>query len=1159
MFRKLFQSSENNICRPNSTKARHLHWEKLEDRLCLSANPVVVNSELHDISSSLNIASEISAPAAISMPNVIAAKMDSQLWSALQDDISGATTSTGPISSNPLQILAKRSATDDIEIVVEVGTWSANVVSDLSTLGIDVTLSNESLKKVQGWASASEIDALLADGNVAYVSLPDYGVTNAGLVTTEGDAILRTDEVRSVFENLGIDGTGIRVGVISDGVDNRATVASTGDLPSSITVNPSLPGGGDEGTAMLEIVHDLAPGAELFFSSGISGTMAMIDSVNWLVSQGVDIIVDDLGFFLQPYFEDGAIADTVASAVASGVSYFSSAGNQAGDHYQADFDLSGTFTYNGVLHELHEFASGDIALGVAIAPGGRADVILQWSDQFGASANDYNLFFFDNTLTNILDVGDVQQDGTQNPIETVSLVNNGATPAVVQLVVARVAGAADRELELFVLNDVAQEYAVPTDAIIGHQARTEVVTVAAIDQADPGNDDIQAFSSRGPSTIYTNFMTQTSTTRNSLDGAAIDGVQTRTGDLGLTNINGASLDPFFGTSAAAPHAAAIAALLLDINPLLTPAAISTILADTAVDILANGYDDDSGAGRFDAYAAATSILPPTILDVTLSGSSWANGVEYAFSDLVAAGDQLRPIATQNVNTIEIQFSENVFLDGSELELRWTERLADGTSQNSTVASTGFSYDVGAHVATWTFGNLGDGKYSLELSDTVTDVAGNALDGDWSAMDSGTIDIYSDDPGSAFNVGNGVAGSPDYDMDGDGEFRLHFALLAGDYDGNGIVEATEAVTGDGDGDGTIGDADDINLRNSQAALNAKLPLLAAGGDFFDDEWINNADFAAWAQGFGGEFNGNDFLIWQRTYNSKSVWYVPSSSLAATASFDTVGLPPQVLNVIVSGSVSLHDPFSMDTVVGSGSQLATVPVGGADTISIVFSEGVNVDANSLMVIGLTTATLPQVADFSYDAATNTATWRFEGWALGDQYVLSLSDAITDLEGNNLDGEWTNPTSINTINSAVSTFPSGDGLSGGRFNFVMTLLPGDANLDGIVDGFDLNVLGTNWGVTVDALFTDGDFSGDGAVAGTDLYFLAPNYGTNLQNIWALADMDGDNDIDDDDLDIITSNMGMTGATWADGDLNGDGQVTLEDLDLAFAQFGLGLDLAA
>jgi len=104
---------------------------------------------------------------------------------------------------------------------------------------------------------------------------------------------------------------------------------------------------------------------------------------------------------------------------------------------------------------------------------------------------------------------------------------------------------------------------------------------------------------------------------------------------------------------------------------------------------------------------------------------------------------------------------------------------------------------------------------------VTDVAGNALDGDWSARDGGIIDIYSDDPPVAipFDVSNGTAGSPDYDLDNDREFRLHFALLAGDYNGDGVV---------------IGDLDDIALRDAQVILNAKLPLLAAGGDFMDDE-------------------------------------------------------------------------------------------------------------------------------------------------------------------------------------------------------------------------------------------------------------------------------------------------------------------------------------
>jgi hypothetical protein len=84
---------------------------------------------------------------------------------------------------------------------------------------------------------------------------------------------------------------------------------------------------------------------------------------------------------------------------------------------------------------------------------------------------------------------------------------------------------------------------------------------------------------------------------------------------------------------------------------------------------------------------------------------------------------------------------------------------------------------------------------------------------------------------------------------------------------------------------------------------------------------------------------------------------------------------VMNVIISGSQSVHDPFSFDTVDGSGAQLATVPVGLADTISFVFSEGVNVSAETLIVVGMRSANMPELVEFTYDPLTFTGTWRFE----------------------------------------------------------------------------------------------------------------------------------------------------------------------------------------
>src|SRR6185295_17799100 len=101
------------------------------------------------------------------------------------------------------------------------------------------------------------------------------------------------------------------------------------------TINPSLPGSGNEGTAMMEIVHDLAPGAQLYFS-GPSTSTDMVNSINYLVGQGCKVIVDDLSFFAEGYFQDTSIATAAQNAVANNnVVYVTSAGNYSDEqHYQ---------------------------------------------------------------------------------------------------------------------------------------------------------------------------------------------------------------------------------------------------------------------------------------------------------------------------------------------------------------------------------------------------------------------------------------------------------------------------------------------------------------------------------------------------------------------------------------------------------------------------------------------------------------------------------------------------------------------------------------------------------------------------------------------------------------------------------------------------------
>src|SRR5262249_44513556 len=197
-----------------------------------------------------------------------------------------------------------------------------------------------------------------------------------------------------------------------------------------------------------------------------------IDTVECLVDAGANVIVDDLGFFGEPYFEDGPVAAAVDSAVAAGVSYHSSAGNEAQEHLEEDF-----FPAAGSNGEIHDFAAGggDPFNGVVVPGGGTLTCILQWNDPFGAAADDYDLFLLDANLNVVAESVD-PQEGAQDPIEAVAVANQTNTDQLANVVVSRFAGA-PRRLELFCLGAVAMEHGTPARSIFGPAALPSGVTV----------------------------------------------------------------------------------------------------------------------------------------------------------------------------------------------------------------------------------------------------------------------------------------------------------------------------------------------------------------------------------------------------------------------------------------------------------------------------------------------------------------------------------------------------------------------------------------------------------------------------------------------------------------------------------------------------------
>jgi subtilisin-like proprotein convertase family protein len=451
-------------------------------------------------------------------------------------------------------------------------------------------------------------------------------IAHVGVKNSEGDSTHRAALARSVF---GSNGAGVRIGVLSDGVDNLGFSQSRGELPPDVLVLPGQYGVGDEGTAMLEIIHDLAPGAKLFFATGINGIASFADNIRKLRAAGCDIIVDDLAYLAETPFQDGqapgvmsptnggVVTQAVNEVTAAGALYFSSAGNGGNKNdnqastWEGDFVDGGTHPLlpSGQVHDFGGMTFNQITLS------GGLPAFLFWSDPLGGSSNDYDLFVLNSTGTSVVASSTNIQNGTQDPVEAAGGIVTGN-----RLVIVKKPGAANRFLHLTIFRGLL---ARSTDgAIFGHPMAANAFAVAATPAANfaaPPNpagpfpfpfhasNSVELFSSDGPRRIFFNadstaitpgdFAATGGLLRQKPDITAADGV--------MTNVAGFTL--FFGTSAAAPHAAAIAALLKSANPLLTPAQMWTALTNSAIDIEAPGIDRDSGAGIIMAFEALQFI------------------------------------------------------------------------------------------------------------------------------------------------------------------------------------------------------------------------------------------------------------------------------------------------------------------------------------------------------------------------------------------------------------------------------------------------------------------------------------------------------------------------------------------------------------------------
>jgi subtilisin family serine protease len=380
---------------------------------------------------------------------------------------------------------------------------------------------------------------------------------------------------------------------------------------------------------MLQIVHDIAPGASLAFATAQGGQTVFADNIRALAAGGADIIADDIIYFGETAYQDGIVAKAVNDVTSQGVAYFSMAFNNNGLGINS-FEAPAGFQTTACPVQVTAQRAGGGSQCVDFDPGAGTDptfnmnlaagtmvnpkpfrLSLSWAEpQFGVTT-DLDAYVFNPDVT-----GSVSLSAETDNIASQSATDFGSFDS----------GGGNRELAIriysggapqfkFVSNDNGANTILSTQAvtspyvqgptIYGHNGADASITVGAV----PFNNSntMEAFSGRGP--VRSIFAPINGATPSAAFGSpqVLSKPDVSATDRGITSFFGSG-NRFGGTSAATPHAAAVGALQLSANPALTRDQIEAAQKATARPVGAFG-PLDMGAGLIDAQAAIASTPP----------------------------------------------------------------------------------------------------------------------------------------------------------------------------------------------------------------------------------------------------------------------------------------------------------------------------------------------------------------------------------------------------------------------------------------------------------------------------------------------------------------------------------------------------------------------
>jgi subtilase family protein len=527
-----------------------------------------------------------------------------------------------------------------------------------------------------------------------------FATCPSGNVVSEGDQQLRAAEARSA---LGVDGSGVTVGILSDSFDQATEAAdesgpvathafqdvSSGDLPgisnpcghtSPVNVlekfEPELfEQPSDEGRGMTQIVHDLAPGAHLAFASAFNGLFSFAENIERLAAPvasggaGAEVLADDVAYLDEPFFQEGPAGLAARHVSERGADYFSAAGNDnlfeegsgreiasweapkfrdagscgvpALDEFSEEVKEEEEAANKKLEEELEEPIFPELGLNpihcmdfnpspsetdkefeIEVEEKETLFIDLQWAEPWQGVKTDIDAFLLGEGGEILEFSAEDNVNTSEEPFELIAWENPSNKPAKVQLVINKYTeGAPNPRLKFGLLENgfgvskveypESKEGDVVGPTIFGHSGDAQTISVAAVPFSD--SSEAEEYSSRGPVTHYFG-------PANGVDRAAPLGSpeflakpDIAASDCVATTFF-ASEDPFgkwrfCGTSAAAPHAAAVAALMRQKNPGATPAQIRSALASSARPVGSFG-PNVVGAGLIDALGAVNAVPAP---------------------------------------------------------------------------------------------------------------------------------------------------------------------------------------------------------------------------------------------------------------------------------------------------------------------------------------------------------------------------------------------------------------------------------------------------------------------------------------------------------------------------------------------------------------------